>query len=96
MKKAQTFKAALFLDRDGVINKRLVQRYVQNFDQFEFLPGVLEAIPVLNRYFNKTVIVTNQRGIGLGLMTKEELENIHKQMLTKIENKGGVLRLYKQ
>jgi len=79
----------LFLDRDGVINKRLIQCYVQSWEQFVFLEGVLEAIPVFNQIFRKLFIVTNQRGIGRGLMTEEELKMIHTKMLSQIELKGG-------
>jgi histidinol-phosphate phosphatase family protein len=85
----------LFLDRDGVINRRLVKRYVKNWEEFEFLPGVLESIPLLNRFFQRMVVITNQRGIGLGLMTAEELENIHKRLLETVKQHGGHIdRIY--
>lgn len=87
-KKPATGKT-LFLDRDGVINRRLVKRYVQNWEEFEFLPGVLDSIPVLNQFFQRIVVITNQRGIGLGLMSVAELENIHKRLLELVEQHGG-------
>jgi D-glycero-D-manno-heptose 1,7-bisphosphate phosphatase len=89
MTESVSISRTLFLDRDGVINRRLIKRYVRNWDEFEFLPGVLEAIPLLNQHFNRTVIITNQRGISLGLMTTEALELIHKELLRQIEKKGG-------
>lgn len=85
----KTTNGALFLDRDGVINRRLLKRYVRNWDEFEFLPGVLEAIPVLNRFFSKTVVITNQRGIGLGLMSIDELKHIHHRLISEVESMGG-------
>ncbi|MBW8050990.1 MAG: HAD family hydrolase [Cytophagales bacterium] len=79
----------LFLDRDGVINKKIDKDYVRRWEQFEFLPDVLESIHLLSKRFGKIIIVTNQRGIGLKLMTKENLEKIHALMLEKIKSAGG-------
>ena len=79
----------LFLDRDGVINKRIVGRYVKSIAEFEFLPGVLEAISIFSKLFNKIIVVTNQQGIGKGIMTLEELEIIHKNMVDEISNFNG-------
>ncbi|WP_197460546.1 D-glycero-alpha-D-manno-heptose-1,7-bisphosphate 7-phosphatase [Thermodesulfatator autotrophicus] len=71
----------LFLDRDGIINKKIENDYVRNWEQFEFLPGVIEALKVLGNIFGKIIIVTNQRGIGRGLMTYNDLKEIHNKML---------------
>jgi len=79
----------LFLDRDGVINHRPLDDYVKQWTDFEFLPGVLEALSVFSEIFGKIIIVTNQQGIGKGLMTMEDLERIHKKMISEIEKAGG-------
>ncbi|MCH2044836.1 MAG: HAD-IIIA family hydrolase [Saprospiraceae bacterium] len=79
----------LFLDRDGVINQRKVGDYIRNWKEFCFLDGVLEAIPVLNKYFDRTVVVTNQQGIAKGLMTEQSLQKIHKKMVQEIEYSSG-------
>jgi len=71
----------LFLDRDGVINKKIEGDYVRNWEQFEFLPNVIEALKILNTLFDRIIIVTNQRGIGRGLMTIKDLEDIHNNMM---------------
>lgn len=85
----------LFLDRDGVINRKLENDYVKQWTEFEFLPGVLEAIPLLNRVFGRVLIVTNQQGIGKGLMSKDALEAIHAKMLAQIAEHGGKIdRIY--
>ena len=81
--------ATLFLDRDGVINKRLVGDYVKKWNDFEFLPGVLDAFATFSSYFDKIFIVTNQQGIGKGLMTEADLQQIHHQMIFEIEKAGG-------
>lgn len=74
----------LFLDRDGVINKRLIGDYVKTIDEFEFLPGVPEAIAKFNQQFARVLVVTNQQGIGKGLMSHEDLDNIHDHMQQKL------------
>ncbi len=82
-------KKVIFLDRDGVINKRLVDDYVTKLEDFEFLPGVLDAIAKLNNIFDRVFIVTNQQGVGKGLMSEKDLKKIHDFMLSKIEAHGG-------
>lgn len=79
----------LFLDRDGTINKRWVGDYVQNWEQFEFLPGVLEAIAGFSTLFGKICIVTNQQGIGKGKMSAAQLHDIHTNMKAVIASAGG-------
>ena len=79
----------LFLDRDGVVNVRLVDEYVRRWDEFAFIDGVLEAIPVFNRFFAHVVVVTNQQGIGKGLMSEYDLGLIHGRMLSSVESAGG-------
>jgi len=79
----------LFLDRDGVINKRKIGDYIKIIDEFEFLPDVKEALSILAKYFNKIIIVTNQQGIGKGIMTEDDLRDIHKYMLEEILKSGG-------
>lgn len=89
MKKRKRELAALFLDRDGVINQKRHNDYVKTWDQFIFLPKVLQALKGLTSYFSPIILVTNQQGIGKGLMTKDELESIHKKMNRLIRKSGG-------
>jgi len=79
----------LFLDRDGVINERLVGDYVKIPDEFRFIDGVPEAIAKLSKIFGLIIIVTNQQGIGKELMTEEDLRIIHDIMVTGIQEAGG-------
>jgi D-glycero-D-manno-heptose 1,7-bisphosphate phosphatase len=79
----------LFLDRDGVINARLPGDYVSRVDDFHFLPGVLEAIVLLNTHFQHIVVVTNQAGIGKGLMSEAMLHHIHEHLLRRVGESGG-------
>lgn len=80
---------ALFLDRDGVINKKLENDYVKHWVEFEFLDGVFDALKFFNPLFGKIVMVTNQQGIGKRLYRVEDLELIHKNMLYEISYHGG-------
>lgn len=79
----------LFLDRDGVVNKEIVGSYVTTPAEFEFCTKVPEAIASLSEIFGKIIIVTNQRGVGRGLMSLEALHEIHRMMREKIAAAGG-------
>jgi len=79
----------LFLDRDGVINERMVDDYVKTASEFDFLPGVLQAIKIFTGIFGNILIVTNQQGIGKGIMTEADLEKIHNAMKYSILVQGG-------
>lgn len=79
----------LFLDRDGVINYEKKMDYIYHYKEFVFHDRVKEALKIFPKYFGKTIIVTNQRGIGRGLMSEEDLLQIHMQMLEDIRNSGG-------
>ena len=79
----------LFIDRDGVINTRLVGRYVSNVDEFHFIPGVLESFYWFDKFFDYIIVVTNQQGIGKGIMTMDDLDAIHNKMIREIMDNGG-------
>ncbi len=86
---------ALFLDRDGVINRQIENGYVTDWDDFVFLPNVLEALSILNEYFTRIFIVTNQRGIAKGLYSEYDLLEIHEKMMRKItESSGRIDHIY--
>lgn len=79
----------LFIDRDGVINHEKKEDYILNTDEFEFYDGVPVAFKELSHRFGKVIVITNQRGIGKGLMTILDLQDIHRYMCEKIEMAGG-------
>lgn len=79
----------LFLDRDGVINKKLDNDYVKHWLEFEFLDDAVDAIKYLSGIFGKIIVVTNQQGIGKGLYRTEDLELIHNNMVYEIAYHGG-------
>lgn len=80
---------SLFLDRDGVINYEKDQSYVFHYDEFRFYEDTKEALRILAAKFGHILVVTNQRGIGKGLMTTEDLHGIHTKMVEEIALAGG-------
>ena len=82
----------VFLDRDGVINRRPPRgQYVTSREDLELLPGAAEAIAVLNRSGRRTIVVTNQRGIALGLYSLEELDKVHDRLRIELQAHGAHL-----
>lgn len=79
----------LLLDRDGVLNRMLPGDYVKTYDEFEWLPGAREALSEATRKFPRIYIVSNQRGVGRGVMTQKALDTVHSCMLADIEAAGG-------
>lgn len=85
----------LFLDRDGVINHEKYKDYVYAWHEFIFYDGVPEALKILAGKFGPIIITTNQRGVGRGLMTEADLQDIHTNMVKDIDAAGGrVDRIY--
>lgn len=79
----------LFLDRDGVINEEIVGSYVTSTSEFIFCDGALQALATLNEVFGNIVVVTNQRGVGKGVMSKDALRDINEMMTEAIAKAGG-------
>jgi D-sedoheptulose 7-phosphate isomerase len=81
----------IFLDRDGVLNRRNGDSYVRCWDEFEWLPGAPDAVRMLNRAGALTILVTNQRGVALGQMSSEDVERIHDRMRGDLASHGARL-----
>ena len=81
----------LFLDRDGVINLKLNNRYVQNPEEFEFIKGSKQAISKLSKVFNRILVVTNQQGIGKGIMSVDDLLILHNYMLNELREFDAIM-----
>lgn len=79
----------LFLDRDGVLNYEKNDDYILNWEEFRFYETTLEAMAILRPLFSRIFLVTNQKGVGKGLMSLADLDKIHVNMLTAIREKGG-------
>lgn len=86
----------VFLDRDGLINRQAPEHdYIKSWDEFQFLPGVPEAIRKLNEAGYLVLVVTNQRGVARGMMRMENVTAIHEKMCQELTNTGAVVsRVY--
>jgi len=85
----------LFLDRDGVINRKIENSYVLGWDDFVFIDGVKEAFRIFYKHFGRIIVVTNQQCIGKGLIRAWEIELIHNKMVDDIFKSGGKIdRVY--
>ncbi|MCO6465946.1 MAG: HAD family hydrolase [Bradyrhizobiaceae bacterium] len=83
---------ALFLDRDGIINKRLVDEYVRSPQEFEFIPDVLPIVAIAQDHGFLCILISNQQGVGKGLMTDVDLDAVTEHMQQTLES-AGVRRL---
>lgn len=80
---------AIFLDRDGTINKYV--GFLRKIDEMELLPGVPEAIKEINKSGYLAIVVTNQPVIARGEVSFSELENIHNKMETLLGKEGAYI-----
>lgn len=80
----------LILDRDGTINRLRPHDYVKKWEEFEFLPLFLQNAKALGKSFDQIFIVTNQRGIGKGLMTDADLADVHAKMSKVLSEDYGL------
>jgi D-glycero-D-manno-heptose 1,7-bisphosphate phosphatase len=83
-------KRAVFLDRDGVINRKMPEGdYVKNWSEFIFLPGVFEALEILKANEILSIVITNQACITKGIITEIQLLDIHNKMQREIQAHNG-------
>lgn len=79
---------ALLIDRDGVINRRR-PGHVTSWAEFEFLPGVVQALREVERWSVRVMVLTNQSAVGRGLITAPGLDAIHARMADEVASGGG-------
>jgi D-glycero-D-manno-heptose 1,7-bisphosphate phosphatase len=82
-------KPAVFLDRDGVINERIRDGYVTEWAQFQFLPGMVEAIAALSTLGPPIIVVSNQAAVGKQLLSRRVLGQITKRFVHALRQKGA-------
>jgi len=81
-------KKVVFLDRDGVINRDSPD-YIKTWDEFQFLPGSLEALRLLSQAGFRLIIITNQSIIGRGMVPLRVLEETHRKLKAAVAAEGG-------
>lgn len=82
-------RGTVLLDRDGVINRRIENGYVSSWEQWGFLPGALEGLRLLRENGFRTLVVSNQAGVGKGLVSESRLRAITARFLKEVEKHGG-------
>ena len=89
-------KKILLLDRDGTINKKAEKaRYIENWDEFNFIDDTLKGLNILSNLGFSFIVITNQAGIGKGIVKKEDVDDIHKKMTQKLKEEGiNILKVY--
>ncbi len=80
-------KRAVFLDRDGTLNDDV--GYPRRFEEIKVFPESFEAVRLLNQADFLVIVVTNQSGIGRGLLTEAELVSIHQKMAALFQERGA-------
>ncbi len=79
-------KKALFLDRDGVINKEI--NYLHTIEEFEFIPEIFDICRFYSHHGFSIFVVTNQAGIARGYYSTGDFLKLNEWMLSQFENKG--------
>jgi D-glycero-D-manno-heptose 1,7-bisphosphate phosphatase len=82
----------VILDRDGVLNREADGGgYIRDPSEFHWLPGALEGLALLAQAGLHLTVVTNQSGVGRGLMSLEELAAVHARMQNDASARGAAL-----
>jgi D-glycero-D-manno-heptose 1,7-bisphosphate phosphatase len=84
-----SLRKTFFFDRDGIVNQRIVGAYVTSADDFVFIPDIFPLFQMVKDAGFLTVLVTNQQGIGKGLMTEDDLTAIHATMQERLRSETG-------
>jgi D-glycero-D-manno-heptose 1,7-bisphosphate phosphatase len=83
-------RRCVFLDRDGVINQKAApHEYIRKWSEFRFLPNIADWIRLFNALDFLVIVVTNQRGIARGMMTRESVDDIHVRMIAELAAQGA-------
>lgn len=91
---ADTAGPAIFIDRDGVINRRRPGDYVLDWSQFVFIPGIREALRRLSMLRVPMIVISNQAAVGRGLLNVAILEAMTAQLQEVLCGSGVVLNAY--
>lgn len=89
----------IFIDRDGVLNKDpggwTPYSYVTRWEEFKFLPGVIEALRRLKTAGYTVFVISNQAGVSKGYFTQKDLDGVSRRMLAEIrKGKGDIGGLF--
>lgn len=91
-KRRERSEWALFVDRDGTLNTRIDGAYVTKPDELEMIEGASRALGALSAWAPYTVVVTNQQGVGKGLLSQGDLGLVHQKLLSEVQREGAIVR----
>lgn len=80
----------VFFDRDGIVNESPGPGYVERWEDFHLLPEFVEALRIVTRLGYVAVIVTNQRGVALGRMSAETVDEMHRRLRAILQERHGL------
>jgi histidinol-phosphate phosphatase family protein len=83
-------KKCVFLDRDGIVNTRVMDGYVESWDGFELLPEFPELLRKVSAMGYVAVVITNQRGVARGIMSRQAVDDIHANLKAMLEHDFGL------
>jgi len=83
-------RKCVFFDRDGVVNESPGPGYVERWSDFKLLPEFVDSLRAVKAAGYEAVIVTNQHGVGRGIMSPEALESIHRNLTTVLKDRYGL------
>ncbi len=81
-------RPAVFFDRDGIVNRSPGTGYVERWEDFHLLPAFIEALRIVRARGYEAVIVTNQRGVALGRLSRATLDDIHRRLRDRLRAEG--------
>lgn len=84
-----SLRKTFFFDRDGIVNQRIIGGYVTSVEDFVFMPEIIPLFRMVKDTGFLTILVTNQQGIGKGLMTEDDLAAIHAVMQERFRDEAG-------
>ena len=88
-------RPCVFFDRDGIVNRSPGPGYVERVDDFHLLQGFVDALRLVHERGYVAVIVTNQKGVGKGVMTQATLDAIHAHLEESLRREGlSLLDIY--
>jgi len=82
-------RPAIFVDRDGVINQQIAGSYVTRWSEFHFSPGIVEALAEISRLPFPIIVVSNQAGVGKGMLALAELSAITHEFVSQLASAGA-------
>jgi D-glycero-D-manno-heptose 1,7-bisphosphate phosphatase len=88
-------RSGVFLDRDGTLNVRPLEHdYVMSADEFSWLPGARQGIARLDEAGYVLFVVSNQQGVGLGVLKRSALHDIELRMIRDLAERGSTIRAF--